>query len=115
MEHRLIANSVYDPVTGCWIWIGARDKRPETPYGKISIWVPERGKPVMRQAHIVSYETFVGPVPPGHELDHACMYGFCICPDHLRPLLPAANKAKRRPSGEGRRYHTARSDAYAPI
>lgn len=36
MEQRLIVNSVLDPVTGCWNWIAARDKRASTPYGKIS-------------------------------------------------------------------------------
>ena len=95
MEQRLLVNSVYDPITGCWIWIAARDKRASTPYGKISIWVPERGKPVMHQAHIVSYETFIGPVPPGHEIDHTCRYGFCICPDHLEAVQPLTNKERR--------------------
>lgn len=95
MEARLIANSWYDPVTGCWIWIAARDKRVSTPYGKISVWVPERGKPVMRQAHIVSYETFIGPVPEGHEIDHTCRYGFCICPNHLEAVQPLTNKERR--------------------
>lgn len=108
MEQRLIVNSVLDPVTGCWNWIAARDKRASTPYGKISVFDSERGKPVMRQAHIVSYETFIGPVPPGHQIDHECRNGFCICPNHLNPLLPVANLARRG----GRFKHTAKSTTY---
>jgi hypothetical protein len=93
MEARLIANSVLDPITGCWVWIGARDKRPSTPYGKIS--VREDGRHKKKQAHIVSYETFVGPSPEGHELDHTCRYGFCINPGHLEPVPPTVNKERR--------------------
>lgn len=106
MEQRLIANSVFDPATGCWLWIAARDKRASTPYGKISVWVPERGRPVMRQAHIVSYETFIGPVPGRHEIDHKCRQGFCICPNHLEAVPPATNKERRVFK------HTARTTTY---
>lgn len=95
MEARLIANSVFNIVTGCWDWIAARDKRASTPYGKISIWVPARGKPVKRQAHIVAYETFLGPVPEGHEIDHTCRNGFCINPGHLEAVIPSVNKQRR--------------------
>jgi HNH endonuclease len=93
MIERLIANSVFDPVTECWVWIGPRDKRASTPYGKINVY--ENGRTRTRQAHIVSYETFVGPVPEGHELDHSCRYGFCISPNHLEPVLPSVNKQRR--------------------
>lgn len=109
MVERLIANSVLDPVTGCWVWIGARDKRESTPYGKISIYVPERRKSIMRQAHIVSYETFIGPVPPGHQLDHKCHYGFCIHPNHLEPVTAVTNCARRRPP---RFKHTVKTTTY---
>lgn len=95
MEARLIANSVLDILTGCWDWIGARDKRPSTPYGKINIYNKERKKPVMRQAHIVAYETFIGPIPEGYEIDHTCRNGFCINPGHLEAVPPVINKQRR--------------------
>ncbi len=95
MEQRLIVNSVLDIETDCWVWIAARDKRASTPYGKINVWVPERGKSLMRQAHIVSYETFIGPIPSGFEIDHSCRYGYCIAPYHLTAVSPAANKERR--------------------
>jgi HNH endonuclease len=109
MEQRLIVNSVLDLDTECWIWIGPRDKRPSTPYGKINVY--EDGRTRTRQAHIVSYETFIGPVPAGHELDHTCVNGFCIAPYHLEPVLPAVNIERR----DFRRVHTARSDAYVCV
>ena len=93
MEARLIANSVFDPVTGCWLWIAARDKRASTPYGKISVRVDGHHK--KRQAHIVSYETFIGPVPEGYEIDHTCKNTFCINPGHLEAVPPGVNKERR--------------------
>ncbi len=95
MEERLIANSVLDPVTGCWEWTGAKDKRASTPYGKITIWCKKLSRRLKRQAHIVSYETFVGSIPEGHEIDHMCRNTFCICPTHLEPVTPEENKARR--------------------
>lgn len=95
MEARLIANSVYDPISGCWLWIAARDKRASTPYGKITIWCKNLSKRLKRQAHIVSYETFIGPIPAGHEIDHTCRNTFCIAPNHLEAVLPVVNKQRR--------------------
>ena len=106
MEARLIANSVLVPVTGCWDWIGARDKRASTPYGKITIWCKERSRRFKRQAHIVSYETFIGLIPVGYHLDHTCRNGFCINPNHLEAVPPAEN-LKRRVF-----KHTARTTTY---
>ena len=95
MEHRLIANSVLDVETSCWIWVGARDKRASTPYGKITTWDKNVSRRKKRQAHLVSYETFIGAIPAGHEIDHTCRNGFCISPEHLEAVLPAVNKLRR--------------------
>ena len=94
IEQRLVANSVLDIVTGCWDWIAARDKRASTPYGKISVR-DENGEHKKRQAHIVSYETFIGPVPEGYEIDHTCKNTFCINPGHLEAVPPTINKERR--------------------
>jgi hypothetical protein len=108
MEQRLIVNSVNDPATGCWLWIAARDRRASTPYGKINTRRPD-GRCLMKQAHRVSYETFVGPIPEGHEIDHTCRNGYCINPAHLEAVPPATNKARRVYK------HTAKSDAYVGL
>lgn len=95
MEERLIANSVLNIVTGCWDWIAARDKRASTPYGKITVWCKERCKKLKRQAHIVAYETFIGPIPKGYQIDHTCRNGFCINPGHLEAVPPVVNRERR--------------------
>lgn len=106
---------------GCWIYIGRIDPRASTPYGKIRVYDksrpgPARNKKVTRQAHIVSYETFIGPVPEGHQLDHTCEVEQCIHPNHLEPVLPKEN-SKRREEAKHRSLmrHTARSDSYVGI
>ena len=81
MEERLLANSVLDRSTGCWLWVGTRHRG----YGYLTVRVEGRAHPIKRRAHRVAYETFVGPIPDGKELDHTCVESLCINPDHLVP------------------------------
>lgn len=46
------------------------------------------------QAHRLSYEVFVGPIPDGLFLDHLCRVTNCINPDHLEPVTPAENNKR---------------------
>ena len=61
----------------CWEWRGSRDRRG---YGRVSM--PGR---VMRAAHRVAYAEWVGPIPAGMMLCHACDNPPCINPAHLSP------------------------------
>jgi len=65
---------------GHWLWVGSH--RPVYGHGYIKV----RG--VQQYAHRVSYELFVGPIPPGLHLHHKCRIGGCINPEHLIPLTP---------------------------
>lgn len=69
-------------VTGCWEWIGARDDRG---YGNV------KAQGHVRKAHVVVYEHFNGPVPPGRELDHRCRVPWCVNPAHMEAVSHAEN------------------------
>jgi len=69
----------------CLLWIGSRI---HSGYGMV--WVPEESK--QRLAHRVAYETWVGPIPDGMDIDHTCKVRNCIEPTHLRPLSPKENR-----------------------
>lgn len=68
---------------GCWLWIGSLNNDG---YGMFSFedhsW---------RGAHRWSYEYFVGPVPPGLDLDHLCRNRACVHPEHLEPVTHREN------------------------
>lgn len=80
-----------EPNTGCWLWFGATVNG----YGQFSLATSETAL-----AHRWSYETFVGPVPGWHTLDHVCSQPACVNPEHLEPVSRAENS---------RRMHARRS------
>lgn len=85
-----------DDRDACWKWTGATAGRdPLAPYGKI--WAGVRtpaGNPSAAQAHRVSYELFVGPIPVGLEVDHLCRNTLCVNPTHLEPVTRRENLAR---------------------
>lgn len=97
---RLADNSRRDR-SGCVIWTGPLCRGG---YGKT------RYEGRTRTAHSLSYETLVGPVPAGMQLDHlchtrdsscdggACIHRQCINPDHLEPVTSKENN-RRSPLG----------------
>lgn len=94
LEARLIANSVMDPATDCWLWMGKTSKRRGgRADGRISLWIA--GRHVSRRAHRISYEHFVGEIPDGYEVDHKCRNTLCINPAHLEAVTPTENKIRR--------------------
>jgi hypothetical protein len=76
-----------DPVFGCWLWLGRKDKRD----GRPLVW---RGKSPMG-AHRVVYEAEVGPVAVGMELDHVCRRPTCVYPAHLEPVSRQENERRK--------------------
>lgn len=76
---------------GCWEWNGAVCS---SGYGNFGMW------PRTVRAHSFAYETFVGPVPAGRELDHTCHNADASCPGgrcrHRRCVNPAHLEAVTR-------------------
>ena len=73
-----------EPMSGCWIWIGARQSRG---YGHLAV----HGS--AKLAHRWSYELQVGLIPEGLVLDHKCRNRACVNPKHLRPVTQKQNNA----------------------
>lgn len=80
-EERFELAHIPEPNTGCWLWTGGLNDG----YGRFRAG----GKPV--QAHVYSYERFVGPVPVGLVLDHKCRVRCCVNPAHLEPVTNEEN------------------------
>lgn len=67
---------------GCWMWTAGTNGRGYGCY--------YHGKTTKR-AHGVAYETLVGPVPEGKQLDHLCRQRLCANPSHLEPVTNREN------------------------
>lgn len=68
---------------GCWLWSGALDRGG---YGSFGV---HRG-PVVR-AHRWAYESMVGEIPWGLQLDHLCRTRNCVNPYHCDPATNRVN------------------------
>lgn len=72
-----------DPLYGCWIWQGRRDREG---------YARTRDRQL---AHVAVYESEVGPVPEGRELDHLCRRRLCVSPHHLEPVKRRENERRK--------------------
>ena len=97
---------------GCWIWQG----RPmNAGYGQLG--VTRDGKTRTILAHRASYETFVGPIPDGRQLDHLCRVRLCVNPSHLEPVTPRQNihRSPIAPAAiNARKTHCPKGHPYTP-
>lgn len=82
-----------DKTDGCWLWTGTTSGS-NARYG--TFWDGERKV----YAHRFAYETWVGPIPEGHEIDHVrergCTSKLCVRPDHLEPVVHRENRRRGR-------------------
>jgi hypothetical protein len=84
------------PEFGCWVWMGTTTVRG---YGQIESFKRKH------YAHRASYEAFVGPIPEGMNVCHACDNVYCVNPAHLflgtqKQNLEDMVKKKRSTLGE---------------
>ena len=80
---RFVEKFELDPETGCWNWAASISRKG---YGRFQV----ASKKAV-EAHRVSYEIFVGDIPPGLEIDHKCRNRRCVCPSHLRAITHREN------------------------
>lgn len=101
LRDRFLANVRVDEATGCHRWAGALDKDG---YGRINLPRPRR----QRAAHRVAYALFVGEVPAGMDVEHACHtrdtscdgtacpHRACVRVDHLEVATHRENVLRGR-------------------
>ena len=68
--------------SACWLWEAALSTRG---YGRITI----AGR--QYQAHRLAYESLVGPIPEGRQVDHLCRVRRCVNPAHLEIVTGREN------------------------
>jgi hypothetical protein len=99
MAERIFASTIVGP-GGCWNWTRATSNR----YGQL--WRDGR----MHYSHRASYETFVGSIPEGKQIDHLCRNVACCNPRHLEPVTLRANilRGTSPPADNSRKSHCNR-------
>jgi hypothetical protein len=104
---RFEAKFIPEPMSGCWLWIGATD---ENGYGRFGDW--QDGRTRMFLPHRISYELHVGPIPDGLVLDHLCRTPSCVNPDHLDPVRQRVNVLRGNVGKKLERTHCSKGHEF---
>lgn len=71
--------------TGCWLW----QRSLRNGYGRVRVWVADDSQRV--PVHRLTYETFVGAIPEGLQIDHLRKVCHCCNPAHLEAVTSRVN------------------------
>jgi hypothetical protein len=103
IEELLESDRVWVTPCGCWLWLGGDDGYGDEfgrgAYGRIL----RPGTRLVMPVHRYVWETFRGPIPAGHDLDHLCaawapdplVIRKCVNLDHLEPVIPKLNQQRK--------------------
>lgn len=79
--------------SGCWFWTGARSrgKGNKKWYGSFRL-----GRRTIR-AHRFSCEAIgkMGPLPEGHDREHACVFSLCVNPGCIEYVTKQVNHERK--------------------
>lgn len=87
--------SKVDKTATCWLWTAGKNS------GGYGVTYAS-GRAMV--AHRWAYESEVGPIPAGLQLDHLCRVRHCVNPAHLEPVTIRENVLR----GVGLSAHNAR-------
>lgn len=93
----------------CWLWTGPLN--PKSGYG---MQIQHRGRKY--QAHRLAYESIVGPIPDGLQLDHLCRVRHCVNPAHLEAVTARVNTLRGNSTSalNHRKTHCPQGHEYSP-
>ena len=80
---RLEKYYIPEPMSGCWIWIGAKKS---TGYG-VTRWNGKKNA----LPHRIAYTLLCGPIPTGLTIDHLCRNRLCVNPSHMEAVTNKVN------------------------
>ena len=103
-----------DVTPGCWFWTACLSPAG---YGQFGVGSRTDGSDRLVYAHRFSYEQYVGSIPNGLEIDHACCdpawckggvcpHRSCVNPTHLEAVTRRENIARgNHPTARARRLN----------